>query len=157
MTLMLLNILLAISWMAVNGDFSFTGLVVGLILGHLVLYISRPLFPEQRFFRHLWGGIGFFFWFLKELWVSSIKVAKAVLSPDMGNKPGVIAMPLDAETDAEITLLACCITLTPGTLSLDVSPDRKTLYIHAMFIDDPEQLKRETKETMERRILEFMR
>ncbi|MFC7334333.1 Na+/H+ antiporter subunit E [Rhodocista pekingensis] len=157
MTLLLLNILLAIAWMAVNGDFSLTGLLVGLTLGHLVLYIARPMFPNDGFFRRLWGGVGFFFWFLKELWLSSIRVAKAVLSPGIGARPGVIAMPLDARTDAEITLVACCITLTPGTLSLDVSPDRRTLYIHAMFVDDPERLKQETKDTMERRILEFMR
>lgn len=157
MTLLPLNLLLAIAWMAVNGDFSLGGLVVGLVLGHLVLFLCRPLYGDAGFFRHLWGGIGFFFWFLKELWVSSVKVAKAVLSPGIGNRPGIIAVPLDARTDAEITMVACCITLTPGTLSLDVSDDRQTLYVHAMFIDDPEALKRETKETMERRILEFMR
>jgi len=157
MNLFGINLLLAIAWMAVNGDFSFGGLIAGFILGHLVLFIARPLYPQERYFRRLWGGVGFFFWFLKELWNSSVKVAASVLSPNMGNRPGVIAMPLDAKTDAEITFLASCITLTPGTLSLDVSPDRRFLYIHANFIDDPEALKRETKETMERRILEVMR
>jgi len=157
MTGFLLNILLALAWMVVNADFSVTGLVVGLILGHVAMFMARPLYPDDRFFKRLWGGIWFFLWFLKELWVSSVKVAAAVLKPDMGNRPGVIAMPLDAKTDLEITLLANCITLTPGTLSLDVSPDRSTLYIHAMFVDDPEALKRETKETMERRILEWLR
>ncbi|MFM2044646.1 MAG: Na(+)/H(+) antiporter subunit [Pseudomonadota bacterium] len=157
MKLFLLNLLLAFCWMAVNGYFSLHGFIWGFILGHLVLAMARPLWPDDPYFKRLWGGIGFFFWFLKELWVSSVKVATSVLSPDMGNKPAVIAMPLDAKTDLEITLLACCITLTPGTLSLDVSPDRKTLYIHANFAADPEAVKRETKETMERRILEWLR
>lgn len=48
-------------------------------------------------------------------------------------KPGVIALPLSARTEMEITLVANLISLTPGTLSLDVSDDRKVLYIHAMF------------------------
>ncbi|WP_119677933.1 Na+/H+ antiporter subunit E [Indioceanicola profundi] len=157
MKLFALNLLLAFSWMAVNGDFSLTGLVVGFVLGHLVLWLAKPVWPDDPYFKRLWGGVGFFFWFLKELWVSSVKVATSVLSPNMGNRPAVVAMPLDAKTDVEITLLACCITLTPGTLSLDVSPDRSVLYIHANFAEDPEAVKRETKETMERRILEWLR
>ncbi|MBW3600685.1 MAG: Na+/H+ antiporter subunit E, partial [Planctomycetes bacterium] len=60
-------------------------------------------------------------------------------------------------TDDEITLLANLITLTPGTLSLDVSEDRKTLFVHAMYIEDPEKLRRHVKEGMERRVLELLR
>jgi multicomponent Na+:H+ antiporter subunit E len=72
--------------------------------------------------------------------------------------PGVIAVPLDARTDAEITLLANLITLTPGTLSIDVSADRKVLYIHTMDLgDDPVRFRREIKEGFERRLLEVMR
>ena len=66
-------------------------------------------------------------------------------------------MPLDAKTDAEITLLANVVTLTPGTLSLDVSPDRSTLYVHAMFLESPEALRRDIKEGFEKRILELLR
>ena len=71
-------------------------------------------------------------------------------------KPGVIAMPLEARTELEITMVANLISLTPGTLSLDVSDDRKVLYIHAMFLDDEEELRRNLKE-MECRALELFR
>ena len=54
-------------------------------------------------------------------------------------------------------MLANLITLTPGTLTLDVAPDRKSLYVHAMFVDDPEQIRAEIKNGMERRLLEVMR
>lgn len=157
MTMFLVNILLALVWTAVNADFSLSGLVTGFVLGHIVLAFARPLFPEDPYFRRLWGGIAFFFWFLKELWVSCIRVAKGVLGIGPAPTPAVIAVPLEAKTDLEITLLACCITLTPGTLSLDVSPDRTTLYIHSMFTGDVEALRQETKDTMERRILAFLR
>lgn len=157
MILFVTNILLAVAWMAVNGDFSGAGFVAGFILAHLVLFLARGLFPGQRYFRTLWGSLGFTLWFLKEVWVSSVRVAKAVLGIGPKPTPAVVAIPLDAQTDLEITLLACCITLTPGTLSLDVSPDRKTLYIHSMFTADVDALRRETKETMERRILEVLR
>ena len=69
----------------------------------------------------------------------------------------VIEVPIEAKTDLEITLLANLITLTPGTLTLDVAPDRKSLYVHAMFVDDPEQIRAEIKNGMERRLLEVMR
>jgi multicomponent Na+:H+ antiporter subunit E len=68
-----------------------------------------------------------------------------------------VAIPLDVETDVEITLLANLITLTPGTLSMDISDDRKVLYVHAMYVDDPEALRAEIKNGFERRVLEMLR
>ena len=73
--------------------------------------------------------------------------------------PGVVAIPLDARTDAEITLLANLITLTPGSVSLDLSEDKRVLYVHAMYIDggDVEAYRRSVKEGLERRVLELLR
>ena len=62
--------------------------------------------------------------------------------------------PLDLKSDAGITVLANLITLTPGTLSLDVSPDRKTLFVHALHVEDPDAFRREVKEGFERRVKE---
>jgi multicomponent Na+:H+ antiporter subunit E len=72
-------------------------------------------------------------------------------------RPGIVAVPLDAQTDLEITLMANLITLTPGTLSLDVSEDRHTLYVHAMFVDSPESVRDSIKNGFERRLLELIR
>jgi multicomponent Na+:H+ antiporter subunit E len=73
--------------------------------------------------------------------------------------PGVVAVPLDARTDLEITLLANLITLTPGSVSLDLSEDKRVLYVHAMYIDggDVEAYRRSIKEGLERRVLELLR
>lgn len=73
--------------------------------------------------------------------------------------PGVVAIPLDARTDLEITLLANLITLTPGSVALDLSEDRSVLYVHAMYIDggDVEAYRRSIKEGLERRVLELLR
>jgi multicomponent Na+:H+ antiporter subunit E len=99
----------------------------------------------------------FLVWFLWELFLSNVRVAYDVATPGHLAKPGILAIPLDAETPFEITLFANLITLTPGTLSLDVSSDNKTLYIHAMYIDDPDTLRREIKEGLEKRLLELLR
>ncbi len=84
---------------------------------------------------------------------------RAPMAPVSYVCPGVIAIPLDAHTDAEITLLANLITLTPGSVSLDLSEDRRVLYVHAMYIDggDVEAYRRAIKEGLERRVLELLR
>jgi multicomponent Na+:H+ antiporter subunit E len=69
----------------------------------------------------------------------------------------VIAIPLDARTDTEILLLTTLITLTPGSFSLDVSSDRRELYLHVMYLDDPDQVRRQIKDGFERRVLEVLR
>jgi multicomponent Na+:H+ antiporter subunit E len=84
---------------------------------------------------------------------------RAPLAPVSYVCPGVVAIPLDARTDAEITMLANLITLTPGSVSLDISDDRRFLYVHAMYIDggDVEAYRRSIKEGLERRVLELLR
>jgi multicomponent Na+:H+ antiporter subunit E len=71
--------------------------------------------------------------------------------------PGFIAFPLTARSDAEITLLANLITLTPGTLSVDVSDDRSTLYIHAITVGDKQALIADIAKSFEARVIEVFR
>jgi multicomponent Na+:H+ antiporter subunit E len=89
--------------------------------------------------------------------LSSLRVAQAVLSPRMPIRPGIFAYPLEVKSDLEITLLANLITLTPGTLSLDVSSDRKVLYVHGMFVDNPQAVIQSTHDSLEKAVLEVTR
>jgi len=89
--------------------------------------------------------------------VANFSVAYYVLAPQDRMRPAVQAIPLEPAKDISITLLANLITLTPGTLSLDVSPDRKYLFIHNIGVTDIEKSRKEIKETFERRILEVTR
>jgi multicomponent Na+:H+ antiporter subunit E len=157
MSLFTLNVFLAIVWAAIAGMFSLSGLLVGYAIGYVILLITRPLYNDTRYFRRFWKAIGLFVFFLTELVRSSFKVAYDVLTPEIHARPGIIAVPLDARTDAEITLLANLLSLTPGSLGLDVSNDRKTLYVHVMFLEDPDRARDEIKNGMERRLLEVMR
>jgi multicomponent Na+:H+ antiporter subunit E len=72
--------------------------------------------------------------FVRELVLGAVNVAWLVLQPKLVLRPGIVAYPLTVTSDLQITLLANMITLTPGTLSLDVSDDRRWLYIHAIDI-----------------------
>jgi multicomponent Na+:H+ antiporter subunit E len=157
MTLFVLNLILAVVWQAVTGSFTLGGLAVGLVLGYAALWTARPLYGDVDYFRRVPRAIGFVLYFLKELVVSSLRVAYDVVTPPIHARPGLLKVPLDARTDLEIMLLANLVSLTPGTLSLDVSADRRFLYLHAMFAGDPDKVRREIKQGIERRLLELMR
>ncbi|HOI09211.1 MAG TPA: Na+/H+ antiporter subunit E [Myxococcota bacterium] len=157
MNLFALNLFLAVAWATITGTFSLSGLVAGFVLGYLVLWITRPLYADARYFLRVWKALSLFAFFVVELVHSSFRVAHDVLTPRIHARPGIVAVPLDARTDAEITLLAGLISLTPGSLALDVSADRRTLFVHVMFMEDPDAARDEIKRGMERRLLEVMR
>ena len=98
--------------------------------------------------------VRFALFYLQELFLANLRVAHDVLTPRHRMKPGIIAIPLDAKSDLEIISLANLITMTPGTLSLDVSTDRRVLYIHAMYIDDLEELRSKIKDGFETKVME---
>jgi multicomponent Na+:H+ antiporter subunit E len=159
MKLFLLNILLAVIWTFITGAFSLTNFFVGFVLGYIVLLISSPAIDEDNYTKRFWLVIGLLLFFLKELVVSSVRVAIDVIKPSFKMHSGMVRIPLDAETDLEKTLLANMISLTPGTLSIDLSEDGKSLYIHAMYIDndDVDAVRREIKNGMEAKILKVTR
>lgn len=100
---------------------------------------------------------GFVCFYLWQVIKSNLRVAYNVVMPVRYIKPGIVALPLDIKKDAEIMLLANLITFTPGTLSVDVSDNKKFLYVHSIYIDDPDALKQEIKHGFERRIRKLFR
>ncbi len=151
------NLILAFVWAALNGGIGLPSLLVGFLIGYLVLFILQPLLGSSRYCRKLFDGTLLTLYFIYELIKSSLKVSWDVLTPKHRSKPALIAVPIEAKTDAEITVLANLVSLTPGSLSVDISEDRSHLLIHALFVDDPEAFKEELKNGMERRVLEAMR
>ncbi len=158
MSLFLSNVLMAILWAAASGAFTLGNLLMGFGVGYLVLLVLRPVLGPSKYHAHFWRVLAFAAFYAKEVTMASFRVVYEVMTPGHNMNPGVIGLPLDARTDLEITALANLISFTPGTLSLDVSEDRKTLYIHAMYIDgdDVEALRRDLKGRLERRVLELL-
>lgn len=157
MNKLLLNILLAISWMFLTGDLDFMNFVEGFVIGFIILWISRYASESSKYISKVPKVISLFFFFLYELIVANIKVAYDIITPRHRMRPSIIALPLSVDKDYEITILANMITLTPGTLSLDVSSDKKVLYVHSMYVSDPEKFKQEIKNGFERRLMEITR
>ena len=138
-----INLLLAIGWCALFGRFDFAHLVAGFLVGFAALSVVSPLFGKT-------------FYFVWQLVMSSIQVAWDVITPVQKSRPAIVAIPLDIEEPRQITVLANLISLTPGSLSLDVSPDQKTLYVHGMFVDDPEEMRRKIKSGFEQKVRDAM-
>ena len=156
-SLFLINILLALAWGAVTGSFAEANLFFGFLLGTFALYIIREQVGTGRYTRRLWQIVSLALLFVYELLLSALRVAVIVLRPKIDLKPGIIAYPLTVDRDFEITMLANLITLTPGTLSVDVSEDRKTLYVHCIDVPDKQATIDDIKNGFERKILEVFR
>jgi multicomponent Na+:H+ antiporter subunit E len=148
------NILLALAWATLTGSFTLVNFTFGLLLGAAALYLAS----ENSFALNNLLRLGKIFslaaLFIYELVLSGWKVARLVTSRDMKLAPGIFSYPLTVDRDFQITLLANLITLTPGTLSVDVSQDRRTLFVHALDCSDVEASRRDIQEGFERKIIE---
>ena len=151
-----LNLILAAGWAAMTGTFTLANLLIGGVVGYSALWVARPLLGPTTYFERVWRMWRLVVLFLYELVVSSLRVVWDVITPAHLSRPGILAMPLDAKSDIEILLVANLISLTPGSLSLDLSEDRKTLFVHAMFVDDADALRRDLKTGMERWVTEAL-
>jgi multicomponent Na+:H+ antiporter subunit E len=152
----LLNLILALIWAALAGKLTMLTFTSGFALGYLILWLVQPVLGRSKYFSKVPNAIGFTFYFLKELIRANLRVAIEVITIKHNMRPGIIAVPLDLHSDAGIIILANCITLTPGTLSIDVSSDRRVLYVHTMYVDDPDEFRNAIKDGFEKRIRELV-
>lgn len=129
----------------------------GFALGYFALALLQNQLPSLNgYAQRLPLLLRFAGYFIRELVKANYKVGFDILTPPWHMQPGVIAFPLKATTDFEITMVANFISLTPGTLTLDISDDRRVLFIHAMFLQDEKTLLAELHE-IEQRLLEILR
>lgn len=158
--------LLTLIWVALRGTLSLGNVLLGVLFAAAILRISRPLLrPEDgrsgadtrgrfRPLLRLWRSFVLALVFLRELTVSAVEVARYTLQPTLQIRPAIIKYPLEVETGREITTLANLISLTPGTLSLDVSPDCQCLYVHAISVetDDGSEVISDIKGSLEKHV-----
>jgi multicomponent Na+:H+ antiporter subunit E len=147
------SILLALAWAALQGDITLANLLVGYAVGYVILALLARggVMPSTMASRtaHAVGLAGFF---VRELLLANVRVAADVLRPGTGIRPAVVAIPLDVTSDGEILLLSMLINITPGSVTIDLSEDRRTLYVHVMHMTSAEATRREIKEGFERRV-----
>lgn len=151
------NIILAMTWCAVTGRFTTVSFAFGFAVASSALWLVREHFATLEYFRRFYLTLSLIGLFLYELVLASLRVARIVLTPKQNFKAGFIAVPLSCTSRAEIVLLANLITLTPGTLSVDISDDRSTLYVHALDVHDVTVFRGDVAKGFERKIMEVFR
>ena len=132
----LLNISVAFLWMFFQDEWSFLQFLGGYLVGILILFFMRRFFQKPLYLLFAYAVAKLLFIFLKELISSSYLVITQVLRPKINITPGIFRIDTDLEGDLEVSLLSMLICLTPGSVVMEVTPDAKTLYIHAMDIPD---------------------
>jgi multicomponent Na+:H+ antiporter subunit E len=151
--MLLANILLALAWTALQGALSLANLVVGYLLGYIVLQVlTRGGVLPRRYAGKVGTFLGLFAFLVYELVLANIRLAIDVVRPNSTMRPAVVRVPLDVQSDAEILMFSALLNLTPGSIALDVSEDRTTMYVHVMHMETPEQARDDMKTGFERRV-----
>lgn len=153
----IMNVLIALLWMALTGDFVPVNFGFGFVIGFFILWVIERTGDNKGYFYKVPNVIGFVLFYFWEMIKANVQVAYDVITPHYFMKPGIVALPLDVKTDFEITMLSNMISLTPGTLVVDLSADRKVMYVHVMYLKDREEFIRMTKNGLERKLLEAIR
>jgi len=153
----LMNLLLSFIWVALTGSMFYSNFLFGFLLGFFILWIMNRNEADQRYFYRVPKTIGFILFFLYELIIANIQVAYDVITPKYFSKPGIVRFPMQARTDLEINLLSTVISMTPGTLILDISEDKKSLFIHVMYLKSKEEFIAQIQNGFEKRLLEILR
>jgi multicomponent Na+:H+ antiporter subunit E len=154
--MILANLLLALAWVGLNGRFALDTLLVGAVLGRVVLLIlAKGGVLARAEVGRLGRALSLLAYLLWQIVLANLRLTRDVVSVRYRMSPGVIKLPLSISTDGEILLLAAMINITPGSVALDVSDDRRTMYVHVMHITTPEAARQEIKDGFERRILDL--
>ena len=132
----LINLFIAFLWMFLQDEWSFLSFFSGYLVGLVVLFMLRRFIPTSFIYVTFIAIIKLFFVFIGELITSSILVIRQVLRPKINITPGIFTLKTDLEGDLEVTLLALLLTLTPGSVVVEVSSNGKVFYIHAMDIPE---------------------
>jgi multicomponent Na+:H+ antiporter subunit E len=132
----LINLFIGVLWMFLQDHWSVLTFFSGYLFGLIVLYILRRYFPTKFYLVTLLDVFRLLIVFIYELFTSSIAVIRQVIRPKLNVAPGIFTIETDLEGELEVILLALLLCLTPGSVVVEISPDNKKFYIHA--IDIPE-------------------
>jgi multicomponent K+:H+ antiporter subunit E len=150
----ILTVVLLIVWLFLNNTIATGHIVLGLVLAILIPWLTSAYWPERNCIKKPFTLLKFLLLVLWDILVANLKVAVLILGKRANLKPGFITIELDVKTPLGISVLANVISLTPGTVSCDLSMDRQSLLVHALHIEDAQQIIDEIKQRYEKSIIE---
>jgi len=145
----MLNLGLAIVWMGLTTNVSEWNFLAGLVVGALIISVYSGAAGETPYLGRGWQLLRNFFKFIHVLINSNFLIAWEILTPKMHQTPRILRYSVAGFSDAHRLALSSAITLTPGTLVIDVSPDDEFLYVHCMYAQDRDQAIKELDEVAE--------
>src|SRR5699024_9298694 len=146
----LFNFIIALLWMFLQNSFSFSNFLLGYTIGIVILFVLRRFLIFNFYIRRVWAILKLIAIFMIELTKASIDVLEIAISPKLHNVPSIVAVETNLTTDVDITLPAALISLTPGTITMDLSADNTTLYKHSLDVPEKEQMSEEIRNSFER-------
>lgn len=155
----ILNLVIATLWVLLNDDpnADITTFMTGFFIGVLILYAMHRFFGLQFYLRSVLKILKLVLLFIQELLLSSYSVLKQVLNPHLNIAPGIFTYETRLQGDWQITALALLLTLTPGSVVMEVSEDGRVFYIHAMDIEKSKETVVRSIDKFEKAILEVTR
>lgn len=152
----LLTVLLTLAWLLMVNQFSLNSLLFGFLLGIIIPFLTQPFWPDRPTLRNPKMIVEYVLVVLYDIVVANIVVARLILFKRNDQlHPNWVCIPLDLRTPEAITVLAATITLTPGTVSADMSDHGHSLLVHCLDAPDPTVVRDEIKQRYERRLMEI--
>lgn len=153
----LTNLFIAFLWMLLQDYWSLLTFLAGYLVGLFILFLVRRYMVSEFYPISLLKLVDLFLVFIHELLISGIVVAKQILQPRLDISPGIFRLETDLEGDAEVTLLALLITLTPGSVVIEITPDNKYLFIHGLNVPESVDAVNKSKLRFEEKIKKVTR
>lgn len=142
-------------WLILASTYSMGSLVMGATVAILVPLWTVRFWPDRPILRKPLKSLGLFFLVCRDIVAANLVVARQVLGPLDRIRPGFVEVPLDLADPFVATILGGIVTLTPGTVSIDIDMERRILHVHALDVPDPDALIAEIKSRYERPLKEI--
>lgn len=155
--LFLSNLLLALVWVIATGTLTEENFIFGFLISFGILWIITIEQSNRKYFVIIPKLLSFVLFMVWEIIKSNFQTVVESLYSKSRLAPAIVAVPLTAKTDFEISTFANLLSLTPGTLVIDVADDKKVMYVHVMHLEDKQKFVDEVKNNFERRLLEILR
>lgn len=155
----LLNVFIAVLWTLISDEteLKFTTLVTGYLVGIVIVFLMHRFFGQRFYLTRFFALVKLILIFNRELFQSSVLVIRHILSPKIKIKPGIFKYETVLKGEWEVTALALLLTLTPGSVVMEVNPEGDTFYIHGMDVEESKDMLITSLGKFEKAIMEVTR
>lgn len=150
-----LSLFLWLVWLLLVNTVSPGHILLGALLAMILPLLTARFWPDRPQIHRPWKLLRYIGVLLLDIGLANLTVARLILGPTRKLRPAFIQLPLELQSEFAISILASTISLTPGTVSSDLSPDRKTLLIHALDIESEAEVIDHIKQRYEKPLKEI--